>query len=870
MADDFLNADIPDGVTTGGETVTGGGTTTRKTVFDSSGYPTGLITTTTPGVSNFTPAAVVDSTKIANDPVIKTEEAKATEALDNAPVQRLRDVPQDDNVAALKASNTSTTPGDVEVKSSPTTPSNNTSQKSAPGARPFNPLSMFSSYTYHITLYMITPYAYNKFIEQGNKGISPKDMFVVAESGGTNVNGKNQRLFDLDFYIDDFSFQTYLSTNANKGASVDSLSFSFKIYEPFGFSFMSALKAAALKVVGKSDLPGQDKAKHHLQQLYMIGIKFYGYDAEGNLVTDDTTNQLIPNTDNGSSTDQFADNGVFARYFPINITEMQFRLDGKATVYNFKAINVSINTGNGVKHNQIKTSQSLTGKTVEELLSTGENSLEKLLNKIQEDQYPKQISVKNVFKIQFKKGENSKIKDSILATGKASDRNKSAMSGSAKVTDSSKANDKTAQSAKPDNNTRTFEIPAGTSITQAIERVIAQSTYITDALTAKGNEDMEDWSDEAKAADRTRLEWFVITPICKMLAFDPLVNDYAYEITYLINEYKIPRVRSAYVSEPTPYHGAHKIYEYWFTGKNSEVLSYEQKYNGLFYMDALENANPGEPFPNSSGLTVPIKPGSKQNADDSGLFDKAGQMIASVRTSLYSPGEQAMATIQILGDPDFICTTVGMNYGVYDEYYGPDKSVDPHAGQVFVQIIFNEGVDYDHDVGLMNIKTNIQLYDYPKYLKDTKGIIYSATDVVSTFSKGRFTQELHLVMYSPPPDKPDNKAENTREVDSLASRYPAPTKGFTPDAAASNDAPTTEAASSIGSAPEYSADTNSTNSSILGAITGGRVKVASETSLSSTSVQNVVQGPDDDNSGYAVSTNVKPEGRPFVMYGVRG
>ena len=79
--------------------------------------------------------------------------------------------------------------------------------------------------------------------------------------------------------------------------------FNFKIYEPFGFSFMSALKAAALKVVGKSNLPGHEKAKHHLQQLYMIGIKFYGYDAEGNLVTNDTTNQLIPNTSNGTSND---------------------------------------------------------------------------------------------------------------------------------------------------------------------------------------------------------------------------------------------------------------------------------------------------------------------------------------------------------------------------------------------------------------------------------------------------------------------------------------------------------------------------------------------------------------------------------------
>lgn len=771
--------------------------------------------------------------------------------------------------ATTKAKSTNTLP-EVVVTAKPEKES---LPKGAPGARTFNPLSNFSSYTYHITLYMITPYTYNKFIEQGNKGISPKDMFVVAESGGTNTNGKNFRLFaDLDYYIDDFNFQTYLSTNATKGASVDSLAFNFKIYEPFGFSFMSRLKAAALSIVKKSTLPGHDKAPHHLQQLYMIGIKFYGYDANGNLVTDDTSNQLVPNTATYSissgteSYDQFADNGVFARYFPINLTEVQFKLDGKTTVYNFKAINVSVNTGNGVKQNQVKTKQSLSGKTVEELLSTGDNSLEKLLNKIQADLLKSEdIGVKNVFKIEFKNKDKSKIKDSILTFGDSADRNKSPVSGSTKVADSSKVNDKNAQKAKPDNSSRTFEIPAGTPITQVIERVIAQSSYITDALTAKGNEDMSNWSEEAKAIDRTRLQWFVITPICKILEFDKVVNDFAYEITYLINEYRIPRVRSVYVSEPTPYYGAHKIYEYWFTGKNSEVLSYEQKYNGLFYMNALGNPNKGQPYVNSGGPGAPVVPGAKQNADDSGMFDKAGQMIASVRTSLYSPGEQAMATIQILGDPDFICTTVGMNYGVYDEFYGPDKSVDPHAGQVFIQLIFNEGVDYEHDSGTMEINDDIMLYDYPKYLKDTKGIIYTATDVTSTFTKGRFTQELHLVMYSPPLDPPEGKSESARETDSLASRYPAPIKGFTSDQAAKSNEPKTQPASQVNTGAG-TGNINDTNSSMLGKITGGRVTVANETTLGATNVQNVVQGPDDDNTGYTVSSNIKPEGRPR-LYG---
>ena len=250
--------------------------------------------------------------------------------------------------------------------------------KGAPGARTFNPLSNFSSYTYHITLYMITPYTYNKFIEQGNKGISPKDMFVVAESGGTNTNGKNFRLFaDLDYYIDDFNFQTYLSTNATKGASVDSLAFNFKIYEPFGFSFMSRLKAAALSIVKKSTLPGHDKAPHHLQQLYMIGIKFYGYDANGNLVTDDTSNQLVPNTATYSissgteSYDQFADNGVFARYFPISLTEVQFKLDGKTTHLTHKKAELSDIMAETEKEESflLNKSAELRGKSEERLLA---------------------------------------------------------------------------------------------------------------------------------------------------------------------------------------------------------------------------------------------------------------------------------------------------------------------------------------------------------------------------------------------------------------------------------------------------------------------------------------------------------------------
>jgi hypothetical protein len=46
-----------------------------------------------------------------------------------------------------------------------------------PGKRLSNPLSNFSSYTYKISLYMITPDAYNAFVESGRSDINAINKF---------------------------------------------------------------------------------------------------------------------------------------------------------------------------------------------------------------------------------------------------------------------------------------------------------------------------------------------------------------------------------------------------------------------------------------------------------------------------------------------------------------------------------------------------------------------------------------------------------------------------------------------------------------------------------------------------------------------
>jgi hypothetical protein len=73
------------------------------------------------------------------------------------------------------------------------TPAGKTSEQK-PGKRPQNPLGNFSSYTYQLSLYMITPDAYDAFIQSGRKNINAfqdinntgNGVYLIAQSGGIN------------------------------------------------------------------------------------------------------------------------------------------------------------------------------------------------------------------------------------------------------------------------------------------------------------------------------------------------------------------------------------------------------------------------------------------------------------------------------------------------------------------------------------------------------------------------------------------------------------------------------------------------------------------------------------------------------------
>lgn len=680
----------------------------------------------------------------------QTKEASSDTAADDGTTDGINEVISDAGVSKISEAQSGATQAGRAGLGAGRPIDGNGKSKVAPGRRPYNPLGDLSSYTYQLTLYMLTPEAYQTYVLSGKTNMP--GMFVVAQSGGVNDNGVSRAPgIDLDLYIDDLVFKKYLQGKSANGA-INTVSFEFKIYEPYGFSFTQQLREAAWNVISSSRVKGIKENTNALAQFYMLGIKFYGYDERGELV--EGSRYATPGT-----TSSIEKNALFARYYPITITDFKFKLDGKMVVYNIKAAQTGLQEGFGVKRAQVPNPIELVGESVQDVLFGQNNGDSLIIDTATEGlKVVKPTTKKTVTGLIQAMNE---AEQNLLTTGKTSIPNKynirfyseSIASASIipkgevnkfkapanNIETSAENNDATDAKQTINLNNRTVSVNQGTPLLDVIDQVIGQSDYITSALKTIIDESETD--EEAQVP--TTLKWYNVNPIVLPLGFDVKRNDFAFEITYEIREYTVPYVQSTYVKRVGTYQGPHKLYNYWFTGKNTEVISYEQQYNSLYFIGTVKQGPSGVTDPK-----IPIVYNYKQNENTSISYGKAGEPVASIRASLYDPGSQARAKLNILGDPDYLLMTVGMNNGPYSAFYGPDYTINPNGGQVFVEINFKAVKDYDLKQGIMNVSNeNIEFYRYPPELKSRiQGIAYMVNACTSTFSKGKFTQELDLII----------------------------------------------------------------------------------------------------------------------------
>lgn len=217
----------------------------------------------------------------------------------------------------------------------------------AGGKPPFqNILSQFASYNYIVTLTCLDDESLNFPDSTYRAG---KFNSLILASGSINPENRINTAFGkFDFFMDDITIVHQCAFSKDSG-NTNMMGFKFKVVEPYSMGiFPQAMQKAALEAGHPSYLGSAP---------FLLTIDFAGH----------TADQLAK-----SLTKE-------RRLFPFTLADMTARVTAKGTEYeitgnpyNYQAFNAGFNT---IPHDT-----TISGQTVQEMLQTGEKSLQRVLN----------------------------------------------------------------------------------------------------------------------------------------------------------------------------------------------------------------------------------------------------------------------------------------------------------------------------------------------------------------------------------------------------------------------------------------------------------------------------------------------------------
>jgi len=282
---------------------------------------------------------------------------------------------------------------------------------------------------------------------------------------------------------------------------------------------------------------------------------------------------------------------------------------------------------------------------------------------------------------------------------------------------------------------------AGQQIVQFIDTVIRSSSYITAQQKVIWNSETNTWDPNGPSPQR--FAWFSVSCDAQPLKYDPKQNDFAYKMIYTVAPYQTP-VASEYFDSGAS-RGVHKVFNYWFTGQNTQILQYEQEFNKL-WSQAITSYSTAEDLKqsvNSRELwkkrTMPASGQARQGGDG-----KTFEPGANAADYLYSV-DQANIRLVIMGDPAWIPSPKAMQPGKFvSAPFEADGTINAKASGAYFEFAWNQPRDYDLNTGLMDPGKNNYFADRSqgKAGLAQEAVTYQATHCKSTFRGGKFTQEL--------------------------------------------------------------------------------------------------------------------------------
>ena len=634
-----------------------------------------------------------------------------------------------------------------------------------------NPLDEFVTSTYTASLYLMSPGDYRNIV-LASKGDNFRGELLM-QTGGAPYSIQEQgttrnRFFDVDFYMDDIELKSYV-TGTSTSAAHNIAEVRFTISEPNGISFFDRLKAAVQ--AANPDVVNMNYAA----QQYLLVLRFFGYDENGNLKEFPPVEQVDPET--GETTVLESRGYYIEKFVPIKFRSITFTVEENVTVYRCEAAPLPYDVGYSTKLASIPFNMEIQGGTLKEILdgatetvvedpsnTEGEalvnaadtslvnseryitRGLFKALNDAETAYAAKNNFLPNQYKIEFVSGFGIESA-SVVPPGNSDKGTRPMSKPSSQNVDPAKG--------KVENTKRKFSIAAGTQIVQVLQNLVQRSTYIinqqkvnVDPVTGKVDKNQK-VADSINSDNPPLTQWFKISSFVRPLQYDENRNDFVYEIRYVISPYALSKVDSAYFPDSRQVY-PHKAYSYWFTGENTNILNFKQDFNYLYFTSVTDNSGTAgfrrQPAGTHLAMNSP-KVNSTENSQ--GLNTQVYEPASNLASALYSPADLALTEVDIIGDPDFIQQNEILYNSRYDvqtqslQAWLPDGSINYGSRDVVFQIKYKTPADYNEQGdGLMSDQRFSSKEFSGNQQNRENSFLYRLNVVSSYFRRGEFTQRI--------------------------------------------------------------------------------------------------------------------------------
>ena len=696
---------------------------------------------------------------------------------------------------------------DVVIVSSTSNSSSDSSEKPVPLE---NPLHEYATYTYGITLFVLSKDNYNQLVN-GEASVNWNPKYSLISSGGGYKEIRHPEFGD-DFYFDNLKMQTIIGMNYNTRGT-NAIELSFTIIEPYGLTLLDRLVA-----VGNDPRVGSG---NYVGQPYLLQIDFFGAKELGDI------SAPIPK---------------LRKRIPIQFIKFDIKVGTKGTEYNISAVPYN-HSAFTEAINSTPANFEITSSTVGEFFKDQATDAIKRQQKAKEKARADAILYKGVvnddegnpialpkgqrvgpggdekkyleaekivntpYKVESYAGawnawqqtvaDSEKVNfpneilfefDKELLESPIVDPTKMPYGRSSMPAPGTQTNKTTQQTNDKDTNTKTpsnnfdpkkmiFSITSGTSIVDVVNLVMKNSDYIKKQV-------IDPVTDKNTFAEERTIDYFKILPKVVLKEFDEKRGEFAKQVTYYVKKYQYYNTKHPNLPKAKP-QGSVKEYNYIYTGKNIDIIDVSIDFNSMFFTPITTNpekteATSGAPaasdgdaqdslnrLPAGRGTVTPNvhRPQSGDaTAHTTGSDTTKTVLVADAMKSIYSSsrGDMLNVKLRIIGDPHFIKQDdIYTNPGQKD--YNPTKQLLNDGtlvmdnGEIFCTLNFHSPVDMDDSTGLLRENEKYKTTSFSGY--------YKIQVVESEFSRGQFTQTLDLIRIFDDNVETDKKkkAEKERE-----------------------------------------------------------------------------------------------------------